>query len=349
VLWTTLPAFTDPQSARFDGLAVAADGTLYASGVGFNTAADSLVALDDTGKVFWNTSLRYGSPAIGNDGTLYACAGAFGSLVAAAFSPSGSVIWKGTAPESTSQCAPVILADSTVVFPSTNNLKTSLVGYAPDGSVRWTFAGPALLDTFAYGFTSPIAVGPDGSLYAFDNEQASSGQVTELVAVSPAHAVAWKAKYSSLTTQVAAGPDGHVYVSTFEALYAYDGSGKQLWSMPASGNTFIGVALRADGTLYAGIEGQSPTIGSMVALSAADGTQKWQHPGDCFDTRPLVGADGTVYAGSIDHLCAYGSSGDLRWSVPVLTNGDSIADIALGAGGTIAVATHASGLLLVGD
>jgi outer membrane protein assembly factor BamB len=350
VLWTTLPSFSDPESASFDGLAIDAEGNVYASGVGFNDAADQLVAIDKSGKVLWNQPSQYGSPAIGKDGTLYACAGTFASLVPAAFSPAGALLWKGTEPTSPLQCAPVILADGTIVFPTTKGLKTSLVAYAPDGTVSWTVDGPSLLQKVASGVTAPLAVGPDGSIYAFDNVQVNCGDVTELVAVSPSHAVAWKVKYAALGDGVTVGADGNVYVAVLlDSLDAYDATGKKLWSQ-ALVNSFGGPALAEDGTLYVTLAADdSPQTGALVALSPTDGSTKWKDTAHCYASSPLVGANGTVYAASSDHLCAWSPTGQLLWSVPVLTNGDSITGIAFGAGATIAAGTHGSGLLLVGE
>jgi len=82
------------------------------------------------------------------------------------------------------------------------------------------------------------------------------------------------------------------------------------------GRTRTGVIIGTDGTLYYGADGEAYGETVLVALNP-DGTEKWRYGigfvGEIWCT-PLLGADETVYIGSLDHnLYAIGHNGTLKW------------------------------------
>lgn len=95
----------------------------------------------------------------------------------------------------------------------------------------------------------------------------------------------------SLGRSVTVGPDGTLYTSDFNRLYALTPDGDLLWTAEGVG---LGreVSFGADGTIYTG--------GNLVAAINPDGTVKWRfanpRPGLDLAAGPNVGPDGNIYA-----------------------------------------------------
>ena len=78
-----------------------------------------------------------------------------------------------------------------------------------------------------------------------------------------------------------------------------------------------------------------------------NGTLKWKYPtGDCVDSSPAIGSDGTIYVGS-NGLYALNPDGTLKWKYP--TRGYVInSSPAIGSDGTIYVGSNDDCLYAIG-
>jgi outer membrane protein assembly factor BamB len=188
------------------------------------------------------------------------------------------------------------------------------------GTPLWTYTAPAAIAT------SP-ALAPDGTIYV--------GTSTALCAITNAGSNKWTFA-ANVRGSPAIGSDGTVYFGDYSSgiFYARNSDGSQKWSFPSPGGIWSSPALGLDGTVYF-VAG-----GRLVALASV-GTNKWQYPYDDSSTvaaiSPIIGADGTVYIGSIfgEALYAINPDGTKKWNSAL---GNSAGDsAAIGADGTIFV------------
>jgi hypothetical protein len=132
------------------------------------------------------------------------------------------------------------------------------------------------------------------------------------------HRVLWRVRLDgySLGRRVDVGPDGTLYTSNLERLYAFSPEGDLLWTLDGVGGGRP-VTFGADGTIYTG--------GSLVSAVNPDGTLKWQfenpRPGLDLAAGPNIGPDGNIYAAmdtdsDPDGLGVFSldPDGNLRWS-----------------------------------
>jgi outer membrane protein assembly factor BamB len=256
-----------------DGLAVAADGTVYAPATPLQAVADE--------KVQWSYAMvadgKTGSnPAIGPSGTIYVGARGLNDHNLHAVTPAGTERWKRDV--GSAIIDPIAIDDEERIYAL--NSKGRLVAYDADGTLAWSLQ----LDSGSSG--GGIVVGPDRTVYLgtigkspgvytgeylYAARQGDDGQ-GELV---------WQAKVgmSWIGTTPALSESGTLYVSDFcRGLMAVRASdGQELWryEIPELGEnqcaSFGSPALGADGRIYAWNGGLVGGAGAGLYAFRGDG------------------------------------------------------------------------------
>lgn len=281
------------------------------------TASSPLWSISDTGY-----SLNGTSPVVGPDGTIYLVRKpdmAFGVRIDAISGRTHQILWTWNDPEG-------------------NNVS---------------------LATTAENVTP--AIGPDSTLYVTGH----SGWKQTVLAIGPGGTLRWRLTGINLAGSPTVGPDGTVYVTDMsENLYAIDpATGHVLWNYndPVVASTvgagFESVAVSNDGgTLYLG---RSNLVRALVA-GRNGGRVIWTHtivgpPGGSVVSSPAVGADGTIYVGTVagsaaGEIEAINPDGSSKWtysgpgsypSTPVVTKDGRV--VAGDTSGTLVSLSQASG------
>jgi outer membrane protein assembly factor BamB len=228
--------------------AIAADGTIYALGLG-----DSLYALTATGARRWAVPIPESSddaPVIGGDGTVFVPEASAGRLHA--IGPDGVSRWVHTFPGpsvNNDLGTPSIGPDGTIYITARDR---NLYALSAEGQVRW--AVPVATTLSAAPRAAP-AVGSDGTIYvgALD---------TGIYAITPAGQVKWKTSHFTsgavFGTPILRADGSIVYVDAAGAMYCVGADGTLLWidrGMRAGGAGSPAIA--PDGTLYltSGVDG----------------------------------------------------------------------------------------------
>ena len=188
----------------------------------------------------------------------------------------------------------------------------------------------ALLASMLFLIASPVGAQSPDRVTGFESADVSAPQGVG------DHRVLWRFRLDgySLGRRVDVGPDGTLYTSNIERLYAFIPGGELLWTVEGAGGGRP-VTFGADGTIYTG--------GSLVTAINPDGTVKWRfdnpRPGLDLAAGPNIGPDGNIYAamdvdGDSDSLGVFSldPDGNLRWSTgleyPIISlRGPSYTDI----------------------
>jgi len=160
--------------------------------------------------------------------------------------------------------------------------------------------------------------------------------------------VKWTVPFTSAIYNPAIGPDGTVYVSCLQGLFAIDGvTGAIKWSDANIGRTQTTPAISSNGMLYTGNE-----AGYVYAVNAANGEIVWSTPPPqnaqiVGGRSPAIGLNGDVYVPSNDgNLYAYDpETGTVKWFFFALAdNSDGLGfpptTPTVGSDGTIFVCGH---------
>ncbi len=129
--------------------------------------------------------------------------------------------------------------------------------------------------------------------------------------------VLWKHRLegSSFGREAKVGPDGTIYTSDSNRLYAFSPTGELLWTLDGVG---LGrpVSFMPDGTIITG--------GNLVAAVNPDGTLKWQFDNptaNVLAAGPNIGPDGNIYVAQEERIdpgalgvFSLDPDGNLRWS-----------------------------------
>ena len=174
------------------------------------------------------------------------------------------------------------------------------------GTQLWKF------DPEVPGAWSGASIGPDGTIYVTLCAATDMGVVYALDGATGAKR--WQYTSSCLTSTLAIGTDGTVYVAGGDhRVYAFSGlDGTIRWSFPAASQFEASPAIGADGTVYVGCNDNR-----LYALNGATGDKSWEYAtGGAIHEAPAIGLDGTVYTGSSDgNLYALaGATGAKRWA-----------------------------------
>ena len=168
------------------------------------------------------------------------------------------------------------------------------------GTKKWTFTSKA-------NFCSPVALGPNGTVYVGTFKQGDRGP---LIALNANGKMKWglPSKGAGLVLEApVVGADGTVYVVPNNGiLYAVRPTGSIKWKLPIRGSGKEGtLALGHDGTIYVPVRTKGDNY--LVAVGP-DGTKKWSlETGSGGSSSPLVGPDGTIYVGGIRAIKADGT------------------------------------------
>jgi outer membrane protein assembly factor BamB len=215
--------------------------------------------------------------------------------------------------------APAIGADGTLYLGMDNDL----VALNPDGTLKWSFTASKDFSTWAPAITQGgrvIAGNGNGNLYAFS----SNGTLDWTYATG-----SWISGSPAITA------DGTIYFGSSNGqLISLNQDGSLKWAY--TGGLWIhDPSVGPDGSVYFG------GTDRQVHAVKPDGSQKWVYATQGFvDTAPVVGLDGTLYAGSSDgFLYALRSSdGALVWKYQ--SPGHLPYSAALASDGTIYIASE---------
>jgi hypothetical protein len=272
--------------ANYSSPAVGSDGTVYVNGQG-----DDLCAVNPDGSLKWRSAVSgdvEGSPTVGLDGTVYLNAGSYLYAVRA----DGALDWRLGIGDASTRNGLALFEDTTVLCRA-----GGLSSVSKAGIVRWVCrTGSA---------ASCPAVGVDGAIYFQANDS--------VYALNPDSSVRWRHQFgSSRSTSPVIGINGTVcFVSSYNAISAFDQTGNPLWSadVDAGGHYLRSTpSVGADGTVYCGFRQ------GLQAVSA-DGTKEWLFPtsGEV-RTSPAIAEDGTIYFTCEDYfLYALRSDGSVKW------------------------------------
>ena len=267
------------------------------------------------------------SPAIGADGTIYVGSNDNNLY---AINPDGSKKWsfptKGAV-----RSSPAIGADGTIylgAFDASLHHDGRYYAVNPDGSEKWAF------EIGERVYSSP-SIGVDGTIYV-----GMGGHGCDVYALNADGSEKWRfATNGGTDGSPAIGTDGTIYVTTggiYGRTYAINPDGTQKWSSGAAGRGYNTPAVGMDGTVYAVLHQYG-----LVALDP-DGNKQWGPVADiyCAWASPSIGADGTIYVGSLyaSRLYAIDPDGNIKWSFVAGSWVQS--SPAIGADGTIYVGSH---------
>lgn len=296
--------------------ALGRDGTIYVaqSVSGGDSDEDRhIIALDTTGKDMWRYSVARNNIAtkitLGPDDTiLFGTTGdqtSYHSL-----SREGKLLWSRKLGVSRRISSSAVGRDNLIYVAGER-----ISALDPrDGSIKFEYAKPVNSPTGLYG----PAVGPDGTVYVAAGVGAKTGHL--LFAFNPDLSLKWTLDAGCMELTPAIAADGTIYIHTwgdnagfgdgktklapgFHAIkpdgtvkWSLDGLMKVLFAGSERPNEPINIGsdsspiLGSDGVVYCGSD-----IGKVFAVHP-EGKLLWQLEfGGEFDTRPAIGADGTLY------------------------------------------------------
>ena len=344
-------------------LGIGADGTLYA------VTGPGVVALGCAGGACGACRPRCGARTCGPDGCggqCGACPGgqqcqlALGSCVPIAASPADACgDLRGH-----QAGAPWPVARGCMNHPG----RGRSAGPAANPTVRWTYDAGARI-------TAEPSIAADGTVYAGD----AAGKLHAVRPDgSAAWAVTLGRPQSGVGTTPVIGVDGTIYVGAGDATYAVAPDGTVRWRVLGAFTAGNAPAIGPDGVVYAPVRGYTtkgklaaldpwlgvirwaiPTRGApsspvfadgqvltfdndnLFFLSAADGTARTTTALPNYGTPQWVvrSADGTIYRARGPLAYAFRPDGTERWRVQFSTDLDAVGGVALGADGSVIIAT----------
>jgi len=222
-------------------------------------------------------------------------------------------------PTATNYGGPVVATDGTIYQGTQFG---ELLAIRPNGTIKWRISVPGTVET------TP-AILPNGRV-AFVNSRGT------LYVVKPDGSSSWHFSTGvpcyCVAPSPAVGPDGAIYFSLWEAVYALNSNGSLRWTFDTGGWRVNGsVSVAPDGVVYLPAQ-------YLFAINP-NGALKWQS-GDVISPggAPAVADDGTIYVNNhLPTLTAINPDGTLKWAYKVADccDADVPAAPAIGLDGTI--------------
>ncbi|MGB9977946.1 PQQ-binding-like beta-propeller repeat protein [Methanobacterium sp.] len=279
--------------------AIGADGTIYIGTINGPDHTGYFYAFNPNGTLKWKYDTDagiLGTPVIGKDGTIYV--GTYWGVLYA-FNRNGTVKWaldtyfSDTGENRTNVWArtiyssPIIGADGTIYIATYNG--GSLYAINPNGTVKWKCKVGNVRD-------SP-AIGSDGTIYV------GQGIGQDFYAINPDGTLKWtyhlNTTYGHTSSSPVIGSNGVIYLGdTDRHFYALNPNGTLKWYFASGGGI---PSIGPDGTIYV------DSWGTIYALNPDTGTEKWKYAVNGSTHGCTIGADGTIYFGSIASLQVYGT------------------------------------------
>jgi outer membrane protein assembly factor BamB len=217
-----------------------------------------------------------GAAMLGPDGMIYVSS----RSALAGILPSVEDTWTATyPPDATGSAAPAVARDGTVYVALSG--ATNLMAFAPDGSEKWRFRVHDVDPRFdeAAVVAAPV-VGDDGTIYIAtgmhsDARHFSRQSISEVIAVTPTGALAWRRDFGAtgafVPTAPVIGKSGSIVVgNALGSVAQISSAGVIEWSVETRTSVVGSAAVASDGTIYL------PTSAGVVALGS-DGTTLWSH------------------------------------------------------------------------
>ena len=336
--------------------AIGRDGTVFISSFGRNDTIVYAINPDGTKKWEFSTeSAIYDSLTIGDDGTLYFATeaelldGENPSLCAV--NPDGTKKWEFKTGNSV-YSSPAIGSHGTIFIGSGDS---NVYAINSDGTKKWEFK------TGNSVYSSP-AVGGDGTIYVGSDDG-------NFYAINPDGSKKWAFKTGgAIRLSPALGNDGTIYVGSDDKnFYAINPDGSKKWAFRAKNynqnpdyanginnglQEFSSSVIGIDGTVYIGsyIDYFPDSVKGIVIALNPDGSKKWEfYTGFQWHGNirwrsylcPVIGSDGTVYAG-IRTIFAINPDGTQKWKFgnPTFTTGYVFSPPAIGSNGTLYIGSY---------
>ncbi len=283
----------------------------------------TIYALDARGRELWKRDLGgpiYSTPYVAPNGAVFVGSDA-GFLYA--LDENGEILFRlATEAEADTGVVPGSGRDGLLHFAAGRDLWA----ITREGRVRWRFRARSKI------FTTP-AIDNDGTIYV-------GSQDDRLYAIASDGDLRWTfTAGGDIDSSPVIGDDGTIYFGCDDRrLYAITRDGRLKFRVPLEGIVRAPVALGLDGSVLVGVYGPRPRL---VAVDAAEGTERWSFPVTLSDSTelgvasgPLVDADGRIYFGAHDDfLYALTPDGRLLWTFAA--EGDIDTPPALADDGTI--------------
>jgi len=254
-------------------------------------------------------SERYASPAIGPDGTIYLAEQAG---YAYAVNPDGSLKWRLRIPGSI-DAPPTVASDGTVYLSGGSYLHS----VRPDGNLNYRLSR-GHVDSY-----SAISLVGDSVLY-YPNPR--------LLSMDREGTIRWVNHFEGGTGPQVVAADGTVYFQTSGGrLVALNPDSSMRWVVVSNGTRYCPPSLNDQGMIYcAGGDGELRAFDTTGSLA-------WycqlSDRGRRIYSAPAIDADGRLYCGFEDGLCAVSNLGAIEWVFS--TKHDVRTTPAIAADGTI--------------